>query len=196
MFEETSLFGISMAPRANRRALVVITYVFTALVIAGCFLLMHWVSAMPGRSIAKIVLSLFAWVPLFLVQFIIPGSGTHKGIFGRLVPEQTFSYRKLTLIHTLGIARSVPDEQAPGDEREIMVRNTAYFLAFKIVAWYAFVFLFGCIVPLVNGDSQVARTVAAVAAIPIVVMLFTLPQAIIIWTEPDLPEDGGANAVG
>jgi hypothetical protein len=187
MFENTELFGISMAPRANRRALVVITYSLTAGVIVGCVGLARSIGAIPGHSPLKSPLVLLAWVPIFLVQVVIPGSGNFRGIFGRFVPEQTFSFRRQT-IRTLGLARGVEDEQPKADEREMSVRNEAYFLAFKIVAWYAFIFLFGC-VGLVSREGEAARTAAAVAAIPIVVMLFTLPQAIILWTEPDLTSE-------
>jgi asparagine N-glycosylation enzyme membrane subunit Stt3 len=188
MFENTELFGISMASRTNRRALVAITYVFAALLIVASVLLARFVMGMPGRSLLKVVLGMFAWLPVFLVQIIIPGSGTFKGIFGRLVPEQTFSFR-VPVIRSLGLARGVLCDLPEADEREIRVRNSAYFLAFKILARYAFVFLFACVVPLVNSEGAVARTVAVFASIPLVVMLFTLPQAIIIWTEPDLPVD-------
>ncbi len=186
MFEETELFGISMASRRNRRALVVMTYGLTGCVIAGFLALAHSVGSMPGHSLGKSLLMLLVWLPIFLIQVIIPGSGTFRGIFGRFVPEQTFSLR-IQAIRTLGLSRSVADEQPQVDERERLVRNAAYFVAFKVIAWYSFIFLFAC-VPLVNQEGELARAVLTITAIPIVVMLFTLPQAIILWTEPNLAE--------
>lgn len=186
MFEETEMFGISMASRRNRRVLVVVTYAITAIVIACFTVLVRWIGSIPGHSLLKSLLILLACLPIFLIQVIIPGSGTFRGIFGRFVPEQTFSVRKRT-IRTLGLARSVADEQPQVDERETLVRNAAYFLAFKVIAWYSFIFLFAFL-QLLNQEGVLARTLATFAAIPIVVMLFTLPQAIILWTEPNLAE--------
>lgn len=188
MFEDTELFGISMAPRASRRALVVITYGLTAGIIAAFVLLARWYGTIPEHSLVRPLLMLLAILPLFVVQVLIPGSGCFPGVFGRFVPEQTFSVRAQS-IQTIGLSPNGLEKLAQGDERERAVRNSAYFLAFKIIAWYAFFYLLLCVFPLVNRAGETARIVAAAAAIPMVVMLFTLPQAIVLWTEPDLPEE-------
>ncbi len=188
MFEDTRLFGISMTSRSNRRVLVVVTYAVTAMVLAGFYTLMRFITAIPDHTYLKVLLSFLTWVPFFFVLFAIPGIGYHRGLFGRLVPEQTFSF-KVPAVRTLGLSRGIPDEQPQGDEREMAVRNSAYFLSFKIVAWYAYLYLFLCVVPLVTRENEIARVVAFFAAIPLVIMLFTLPQAVILWMEPDLPEE-------
>lgn len=187
MFEDTTFLGISMVPRANRRALVVVTYVLTAGVIAAFIALARAIGAHEHSSL-KSLLVLLVWVPILFVLFVIPGSGSFRGIFGRLVPAQTLSFR-VRSIHSLGLARGIQDEDHRADERETSVRNSASSLAFRIVAWYAAVFLSPCAAPLVSQGGEAVRIMAAVAAIPIVVMLFTLPQAIILWAEPDLPVD-------
>ncbi len=187
MFEDTSLFGISMARRTNRRWLVLLTYAFTAAVIAGSIAMAHVIAAISGPSFLRSTMILLAWLPVFVVQILIPGSGRYRGIFGRFVPEQTFSFY-IPAVQTLGVTRSVNQSTLPQvDEREKSVRNFAYFLAFKIVAWYSLVFLVTCVASIAGREDGMPRAVTAVAAIPIVVMLFTLPQAIILWSEPDLP---------
>lgn len=188
MFEDTKLFGISMAPRASRRALVVITYGLTACLIAAFVALALWCGTLPEHSALKRLPMLLALLPFFVVQALIPGSGCFRGVFGRFVPEQTFTFR-VQSVHTIGLAPNSLEKLAQGDERERAVRNSAYFLAFKVIAWYAFVYFLLCVFPLVDRGGETARIVAAAAAIPMVVMLFTLPQAIVLWMEPDLPEE-------
>jgi hypothetical protein len=72
------------------------------------------------------------------------------------------------------------------DQREVAVRHTAYIVAYRPLAVYSIiiwltlpsVFLF---------NASIALRVIQLVAMPLVMIALTLPQAVILWTEPDVP---------
>lgn len=191
MFEETTLFGISMAPRANRRALVVITYLATALAMLLSTVFALWIVGSGDHRILKPLGFMAAWIPFFLVFVIIPGSGQIRGIFGGMVPVELFRPQpKLVQLTNLGLTPPIPGENPEGDEREIGVRNRACYLAFRIISYYAFFPFLSLTMLLGNArPDRAAKFMVVAEFIPLLIMAFTLPQAIVLWTEPDLPEE-------
>jgi hypothetical protein len=185
MFEETTLFGISMAPRSHRRALVVITYAATLFIMAGACL-----PIMLGAGYARShwVLGLVLTNPVFLIWFVLL-LVISRGVFGRFVRS---GFRRSIVgppprpVETsLGLAATAPEDEPPTDEREVAARDRAYRLAYKGLVIGSFFIL-----PAMLGCATVASRPAIMIAIMVMflflIVAVTLPQVVLLWTEPDL----------
>jgi len=84
------------------------------------------------------------------------------------------------------------------DEHDIAVRDRAHYLAYSALRWPAIVAaLFGGIF-LFDATPEQLGHVLVIASVPVAALFFSLPQAIILWTEPTLepdPEDPGTQTV-
>jgi hypothetical protein len=125
----------------------------------------------------------------FNLLFVILFTSVSRLIFGSLVEQTTFpvppqegagSDRPTSLF---GYARRPTD--AP-DERDMAVRNWAYFQSFRMVAVYA-VLLWLVYLVLNISMVQISLNIAALLLFPLIAMATTLPQAVLLWSEPDLP---------
>jgi hypothetical protein len=177
--KETSIFGISMTRRSRRRMLVLTVYLLlTALVTLGVALKRDNHFLRPGDFVSG-----------FNLLFVLLFSGISRSIFGQLVEQTTFP---------------TPPREGPGsalpvslmeyarkplgspDERDLEVRNRAYFQAFRIIASYSVVLWL--IYLLLNATiAQISLNLATLLLFPLIVMTITLPQAVLLWSEPDLP---------
>lgn len=63
------------------------------------------------------------------------------------------------------------------------MRNAAYFEAYRVLALYSFLLVIFAL----SGSST--ASVLPPLAMPLLVMALSLPQAVILWTEPDVPEE-------
>jgi uncharacterized membrane protein len=88
----------------------------------------------------------------------------------------------------LGLAASGQHLEVLPDERELSVRNEAYFKAFRIVTVYA-LFIFVIIAMMQDPTFWPKLNVLQVFAAVLVVLVVTLPQAILLWQHPDLVEE-------
>jgi hypothetical protein len=74
------------------------------------------------------------------------------------------------------------------DERDIAVRNAAYFQSYRALAvysiaiWVASPLFFALKAPTAVRGLQLL-------IMPLLAMALTLPQAVVLWTEPDVPEE-------
>ncbi len=84
-----------------------------------------------------------------------------------------------------------PDKRL--DERQRMVRDRAYRLAYQVVATVLLLLIFYAMVAIDGGDLWFPRTLNQFSAIFWGAMLLTtsLPTAMIAWTEPDEVDDEG-----
>jgi len=168
MIRTHTFLGFSVAERSHRRALVLATY----------FVLAALMVSIAAASANAVVFTL-AWV--VLAWNIASGS-----VLGRLVTNTAVlpSIRVGELIG-LGLARRPrdPDEL---DERDVAIRNAACFKAYRVIATYTLILVL--IVPGL-GTMATIRTFEMLLA-PLLAMAVTLPQAIILWTEPDVPAQG------
>lgn len=84
------------------------------------------------------------------------------------------------------------------DEHDLAVRDRAHYLAYSAFRWPAILAaLFGGIFLFDATPEQLAH-VLLMASVPVAALFFSLPQAIILWTEPDLepdPEDSGTQTI-
>ena len=166
--------GFSMVRRDSRRRLVVVTYAILLALMA----VMIVVSPSAPRTRAAGV----AWC-LVLAYNVASWS-----IFGRLAKDTVLPQIRGGEITSLGLTprRRRADEDL--DERELAVRNAAYYTAYRavaaysIVAWMALIYSF-------ELSASTALLLAEWLVMPLLAMVLTLPPAVILWTEPDVPEE-------
>jgi hypothetical protein len=176
--KETSILGISMTRRSRRRMLVFTVYLLLGtFVVLGVALHRDNHLLRPGDFLGG-----------FNLLFVILFTGVSRLIFGRLVEQTTFpvppqegpgSYRPISLF---GNVRRPTDP----DERDMAVRNWAYFQAFRMIAVYS-VLLWLVYLGLNASMVQISLNIAALLLFPLIAMATTLPQAVLLWSEPDVP---------
>jgi hypothetical protein len=89
---------------------------------------------------------------------------------------------------SLGLTPQPGRSEADLDERELAVRNAAYVTAYRAVAVYS-VFESLALIYSSELSASTARLLRLWLFIPLVGMVLTLPAAVILWTEPDVPEE-------
>ena len=107
-------------------------------------------------------------------------------VFGKLVRPTVLGPRGGEMTG-LGLTPRRRDQDEP-DERDLALRNAAHYQAFRAAMVYGFVLWAS--IPLywrLSGPSVVLLVL--LIAMPLLTILLTLPQAIILWTEPDVPEE-------
>lgn len=170
MMRTRVFLGLSMAEQSHRRILIIATYLVLAILMGAI------IAASANVVIVTLACVILAWN-------IFSGS-----LLGRLVANTSVpqSMRFGELID-LGLARNPRDPDAM-DERDVAVRNAACFKAYRVIGFYTLV-----LVLLAPGLGAMAtvRTFEALLA-PLLAMAVTLPQAIILWTEPDVPIEAQA----
>jgi hypothetical protein len=88
------------------------------------------------------------------------------------------------------MATSEPsDVYTPLDERETWERDRMHFIAYTLVRWltlllFALYILFGAI------HAEWLRVVGPLILFLITLTLWSLPQSLILWTEPDMEAEG------
>jgi hypothetical protein len=160
-----TIFGISMVSRDRRRWLVVLCYAALSLLILLGF-------AASSYS-ARFILVIFA---VFL------GTCIRLVIFSRLAKDTVLPMHEAIL----GLSLNTLWHKSGPDERQVAVRNAAYYRAYRVVAVYLFL-----IIPvaslMVAGKAALNEVLLGLIAVSFIVLVYTLPQAIILWTEPDIP---------
>jgi hypothetical protein len=75
------------------------------------------------------------------------------------------------------------------DEHDLQVRDRAHYLAYSALRWPAIAAaLFGPLFLLDATTLQVSRILLLIS-VPFAVLFFSLPRAIILWTETNLDPD-------
>jgi len=173
MLRTPAILGFPMVRRNNRRLLVIATY-GTLLVLMAAYILL-----LPSRDLLNAI----------NMCFVLAYVGASRGVFGRLVKETVLPEPHGGEMISLGLAEARPhrSEDNP-DEREVVVRNAAHFQAYRALAvysialWLVSPFFFSW-----SGSMGVRGFM--LLAMPLLAMAVTLPQAVVLWTEPDVPEE-------
>jgi hypothetical protein len=88
--------------------------------------------------------------------------------------------------------RTVDVDRLRVDEHDLHTRDRAHYLAYAILRWAVVLFsLFAPLVIYAAGPDAFARLLSLLC-FPFCVLFLSLPQAIILWTEPDLEPDAPA----
>ncbi|HUJ32874.1 MAG TPA: hypothetical protein VLY23_16445 [Candidatus Acidoferrum sp.] len=170
MMRTREFLGLSMAERSHRRILVMVTYLVLAILMGSI------IAASANTAVVTLACVILAWN-------IVSGS-----ILGRLVTNTSVPQNvRFGELIDLGLVRNPRDADAM-DERDVAVRNAACFKAYRVIGIYTLV-----LVLLAPGLGTMAtvRMFEALLA-PLLAMILTLPQAIILWTEPDVPVEAHA----
>jgi hypothetical protein len=168
--------GFSMARRGSRRRLVVVTYAILLALMAVMIVVSRLAPRWPVAGFA----SSFAFILAFIVVF--------SRIFGRLAKDMVLPLMRVGEITSLGLTSRPRRDEDGLDERELAVRNAAYFTAYRAVAVYSIIAWMALIYSLKLGAS-LALLLVLWLFLPLFTMIFTLPPAVILWTEPDVPEE-------
>jgi hypothetical protein len=189
MNAELVLFGkrVDMAPRTHRRTLVVLIYTTLALLMAGLFLLDRW-----RTTGYYIVFATFFVNRLFLGGYNF--GGLVKPFSGKPPREPQVPPPFLLLALRVYPPQPVESEYR-SDERELEQRDRAHYYAYQWIAsilvvlwllatWNTFKPSLLAWIPVSSGILIYGLVLAAI------VVALTLPQAILLWTEPDMDADG------
>jgi hypothetical protein len=186
MRAELAFFGksLDMAPRSHRRTLVVLIYATLAALMAGLFFADHW-----RVSGYYLVLATFLVNRLFLGGYNF--GGLIKPFNGK--PPQRAEAPPFLLL-ALRVYRPEPAEsEYRSDERELQQRDRAHYQAYPaltitlavlwlLASWNTFRPHLLAWIP-VSPSLLIYGVVLAA-----MVVALTLPQAILLWTEPDMAD--------
>ena len=188
MRAEIAIFGkrIDMSARARRRALVVLMYLAFAVLLAILWNSTHW-----RATGAWVIWAVRAACRLFIGGYY--SSGLVKPFNGK-APQQLWLPPSLQALR-LNFYRPVlaADKEAySNDERELTQRDRAHYTAYQILAAFLLVPMFVASLRTSSGRDLLDRLAIPPAEFCYgltmigVVLFFTLPQAILLWTEPDM----------
>jgi hypothetical protein len=195
MKAELVLMGkrLDMAPRAARRWLVATIYMVLAAVLVELYLLDHWRTS--GYYL------IFA---TFLVNRFLLGGYQFGGLvkpFNERAPVRRVTPVPFVLLFGLRVWEPEPrDSELRNDEREQAQRDHAHFQAYQalIVAlapmWLLAAWAAGSSRLLAWLRARLPMTPMQLIyglVLATIAMAITLPQSILLWTEPDMEEAEG-----
>jgi hypothetical protein len=177
MLRTPEVLGFSMVRRNHRRWLVVVTYATLLALLA--------VTTVVSPSLPRPIGGRFPsaiWF-LFVLCFVMS-----QLIFGKLAKDMVLPQIGGGEMTSLGLTPQPGRSEADLDERELAVRNAAYVAAYRAVAVYS---VFASVALLLSSglSASTARLLLLWLFILLVGMIFTLPPAVILWREPDVPEE-------
>jgi hypothetical protein len=70
----------------------------------------------------------------------------------------------------------------------VAVRNAAYFAAYRGLAVYSII-VWAALPSIFEFSASTALLLLQLLVMPLLAMALTLPQAVVLWTEPDVPEE-------
>jgi hypothetical protein len=176
MLRSPAFLGFSMVRRSSRRRLVAVVYAILLGLMAAAIIIFP-LAGHQGRGLAL--------ASCMLVVYPV----VSWSIFGKLARETVLPGMHGGEMTSLGLMlrRRAEDEL---DEREVAVRNAAYFAAYRAVAVYSYILLIALIYS--SGlRASVAFPLLQLLVVPLLAMVLTLPPAVILWREPDVAEEAG-----
>ena len=179
---------VSMAQRRRRRVLVISIYSCLAVLMILLWFLTHW-----HRSGAYVI-----WAAILACRLFL-GGYSRGGLvkpFNNKAPRQSEMPPPLLALK-LRVYRPILAADEPtyrNDERELRQRDHAHYLAYQAVG-------IALCVPMLIASLRVVKP--GLIPVPIssdelyygltlvaLVLFLTLPQVILLWTEPDMEEAG------
>jgi hypothetical protein len=175
-----------MARRARRRVMVVLIYATLALLMAGLFMADHWRTSGNYLIIAVILANRF-----FLGGY--DARGLIKPFNGK-TPRSVEQPPPFLLLALRVYDPRPADKSYRNDEREIQQLGRAHYLAYQtIIVLFLPLWLlskWSTFTPNMLANIHVSPGLLTCGlALISIVLAFTLPQSILLWTEPDMEED-------
>lgn len=175
-------FGMRIARRSTRRW-IVSTFWCYALLMAGALTvhqMHHGLTAIAGYWMFFILLILTPWLGGVRVGGLVkPFRGAHfVPVQGRPEIQPLFSPMKK--------ADGMLDQRDFDlDERETLDRDQCHFLAYTVVRWSALALL-ALYCGLGIGKPELLAMLGPLFLYLLTLALWSLPQSILLWTEPDM----------
>jgi hypothetical protein len=178
---------ISMARQTRRRVLVVTIYSAFVLLMAVLWATTQW------RGTGGVVI----WAAIFACRFFLGGyySGGLVKPFNGKAPKQ-YEMPPSLLSLKLRVYQPAPSDDSAyrSDERELHQRDHAHYLAFQVVGVAVCVPMFIASMRLIRPSlmSWIPMQPDAMyygLTLVALILFLTLPQAILLWTEPDMEEE-------
>ena len=178
---------VNMAQQSRRRLLVVIIYTLLALLVIASSTVSEW------RSVSPYVI----WATILACRLFLGGytpGGLVKPFNGKAPARSDAPPSMLAL--KLRVYQPLPGangESYRNDERELHQRDLAHFRAYKALG-------IGLLVPYATSSLLSVQSLASLKpetvihlcstmTLGLLAMFVTLPQAILLWTEPDMESD-------
>ncbi|MFC5862469.1 hypothetical protein ACFPT7_09230 [Acidicapsa dinghuensis] len=191
MRAELILFGkpIDLSRQHRRRILVVCVYAALLLALAS----LAWFASTPSNLLVG---STYVFFFTLGINYVLLGGYARSGLiraFANTPPPETARTPFIPLALRVRPIEIV-DTEWRNDERELQVRDRAHYSAYQVVSiTLVFIWLLNSwtISPLrfVKWWPQtIVHDTASLLALVGVLLSITLPQAIILWREPDMAE--------
>ena len=183
---DKTIFGFRMEKQSARRRLVIAVYAVLALLIAGGWLLDQLRTS-----------GVYIFFTAYLINWGIFGgygaSGLIKPFSGKAPRQQSVPTSLVELeLYRYGNLRSANDADYRNDEREVLRRDRVHYQAYQwMVGLLAWIWLLATWqhAPLSFMSARVLSMALYLFTIPVIVLAITLPQAILLWTEPDMERE-------
>jgi len=179
MINKRSFLGIPLARRSARRWLVVGFWVLILAFAVYFPLLLRMRPTFFGLPAN--------WAFQFALLLIsLLGGHDRRGLVrdfhGRTPEEGPADYSFMTPDDIA--ARKEAESQNRLDERDVRLRNAAHYRAYAAVRWIAFLVVFAA---MTDPSLDFARLRQSLVLL-LFLIIQTLPQSILLWTEPDMEE--------
>lgn len=174
MLNQPMIRDVSIASQKKRRLLVAATYTVAVAFAAVILIRPSWIheSGSLGRFFLLLVVAPFVGVVPILFSYLaklpLPLTGSGEMTRVGLKPE--------------------PRDPDDLDECQLAIRNAAHYQAFRFVIVYSSVLFIASMFFGYLNDATAHRLIVALAML-LFFMVWSLPQAIILWTKPDAPEE-------
>ncbi len=185
----TTVFGLNMASQTARRRLVVAAYTVLVLLILAGWLL-------DRLRTTGIYIYFAAWLISYFVLGGYGPSGLIKPFNGRAPRARPVPSSLVELqLRATGVLENLNPEEYHNDERELERRDRVHYQAYQgmcVLLALIWVLAMWELHPPHLLPTGLVPILLNLVALPSVLLAVTLPQAILLWTDPDLepePED-------
>lgn len=166
MSGEVKVLGISFGSRLRRRALVVAAYLFS---LAYVGFLAARMTRLSHAELASISIGLIVVMNL---------------LFGSIVRQEVFAERA-RLRQQSDVP--LPGEDEEPDEYEAALPSSSPSLAYRVMAICFVIAAIPVTVMIDHGTRHFAH-LATAGVVTVCILLVSLPQAVVLWQEPDFPD--------
>jgi hypothetical protein len=178
---------VDMASREHRRRLVVTVYAVLAMVMVG----LGWLDAWRTSGYYLVALA------LLMNQFLLGGygrSGLVRPFDGKAPRENTVPSPLIPLGVYLRLSTPHAEGDWQSDERETKLRDRAHYQAYQWISGaLALLWLLSGWATAKSSAFPILHSTAEWLLYPVVlvsvILMLTLPQSILLWTEPDMAQD-------
>jgi hypothetical protein len=180
MISTNKPLGFSIARQGKRRGLLVAYW--CAILACLCILMGGFIR---GGLAAQMAFNALIWLPILLGGVV--SGGLVKPFNGIHFTSLQESGKVQTLLHPAPL--SSIEEDALLDERESRVRDRVHFISYTAARWLALALL--CVYGLLGAfEAAWLSRVGPLLFYLLVLTLWSLPQTLILWNEPDVEEAG------